>query len=503
MWLYVLQKVLKRIFLYYAKTIKKIKMTDNKDRTQIATNKAEKQVILPVAFVNQMQNLMSSEECDALTHAITDTTCPVSIRINPMKWKKEELEKEDELGEQVPWCETGYYLPQRPSFTSDPLFHAGCYYVQEASSMFVEQIIKRYVSEPSVVLDLCAAPGGKSTLIHSCLPEGSLLVSNEPIRQRANILKENLIKWGYPNMVVTNNYAPDFQYLGAVFDMVVADVPCSGEGMFRKDSVAIDEWSESNVEMCQKRQREIVADIWSCLKPGGIMIYSTCTYNTKEDEENVDWICEELGGHCLPVDTDESWGITGNLLSNASFPCYHFFPHKTRGEGFFVAAILKDEDNECRPSNLKKEKKKSKTNAKATLDLKQYIQHADAYTLTEKDGVYNAFPQSYTSLLDMLQRKLSILHYGIEIGETKGKKFCPSHCLAMSTELLPKAFTRVGIDHATALAYLRRESIVLSPDVARGYVLLTHQGTPLGFANNLGARANNLYPEYWKIRQRD
>ncbi len=452
---------------------------------------------LPTAFIDAMQKQMGSD-AEGLFHAITGSVSPVSIRINPKKWHQEAP------ADRVPWCETGYYLPERPAFTLDPLFHAGCYYVQEASSMFLERIIKTYIKEPSVVLDLCAAPGGKSTLALSCLPPGSLLVSNEPIRSRANILMENMVKWGYPNSVVTCNYAPDFEYLGELFDVVIADVPCSGEGMFRKDSVAIEEWSESNVWMCQKRQREIVSGIWSCLKPGGILIYSTCTYNVHEDEENVEWICEELGGRCLPVDTESAWGIIGNQLGHPAYPCYHFFPHQTRGEGFFACVLMKDSTSESRSSPVpKKDKKKAKSNAKSPLSPGNYLQQAEAYELTENDGVFTAFPKNHSHLLGLLQRRLHLLHHGIVLGEMKGKKICPSHSLAMSTALLPHSFPTVEVDIPTALSYLRRESLTLDTSVPRGYVLLTHQGTPLGFANNLGSRANNLYPEYWKIRQRE
>ncbi|MBR3092649.1 MAG: RsmF rRNA methyltransferase first C-terminal domain-containing protein [Bacteroidaceae bacterium] len=453
---------------------------------------------LPMAFIDAMHQQMEKCEADGLIHAITDSESPVSIRINPMKWQRAMTD------ERVPWCETGFYLPKRPAFTFDPMFHAGCYYVQEASSMFLERILKQYVKEPSVVLDLCAAPGGKSTLALSCLPEGSLLVSNDPVRSRANILMENIIKWGYPNSVVTSNYAPDFQYLGELFDVVVADVPCSGEGMFRKDPTAIDEWSESNVSMCQKRQREIVGAIWSCLKPGGILVYSTCTYNIHEDEENLEWICGELGGRCLPVGTDETWGITGNLLSGTAMPCYHFFPHKAKGEGFFACVVMKDESTGNRPfSRTKKDKKKGKSSPKAGLDLTKFIKNADEYALLESDGVFSAFPKAYSLLLEHLQQGLHILHHGIELGEMKGKKICPSHSLAMSLLLHPDFCPSAELDHATSLAYLRREAIRLDASMAQGYVLITHQGIPLGFVNNLGNRSNNLYPEYWKIRQRE
>ena len=208
--------------------------------------------------------------------------------------------------------------------------------------MFVEQALKQYMGEePVVMLDLCAAPGGKSTHIRSLLPDNSLLIANEVIRNRSQILAENLTKWGPPDVVVTNSDPSDFTPLEDFFDVILTDVPCSGEGMFRKDPVAISEWSPENVEICRQRQRRIIADIWPCLKPGGILIYSTCTYNTKENEENIRWIRDEFGAEVLPLDVAEEWNITGNLLQGESFPVYRFLPHKTQGEGFFLAVLRK------------------------------------------------------------------------------------------------------------------------------------------------------------------
>ena len=250
---------------------------------------------LPEDFRTYTQALMGEKLYQRLEHAILEEEAPTSIRINPFKCK-------DADGEPVPWCpETGRYLSTRPGFTFDPLLHAGLYYVQEASSMFVDMAIRQYVKEPVMMLDLCAAPGGKSTAVRAALPEGSLLFSNEPMRTRSQILAENVQKFGHPDMIVTNNYPRDYKKSKLQFDVILTDVPCSGEGMFRKDEGAIGEWSTQNVNNCWQLQREIVSDIWNCLKPGGILIYSTCTFNAHEDEENVDWICEELGAEVMAL----------------------------------------------------------------------------------------------------------------------------------------------------------------------------------------------------------
>lgn len=230
---------------------------------------------LPISFIESTRALMGDEEYQELSVALEQEP-PASVRLNS---KFPGLAACSSISGRIPWAAEGYYLNQRLTFTFDPLFHAGCYYVQEASSMFVEQVLRRYVTTPVKMLDLCAAPGGKSTHARSVLPEGSLLVANEVIRNRSQILAENLTKWGYADVVVTNNDPSDFSRIGSFFDVILTDVPCSGEGMFRKDPGAIEEWSPENVEICWQRQRRIITDIWPCLKPGGILIYSTCTYN--------------------------------------------------------------------------------------------------------------------------------------------------------------------------------------------------------------------------------
>ena len=281
---------------------------------------------LPEDFVRMMHEQYGADTADSLCHALCDTEPEVSIRLNPRKGKTLSIENLDV--EACPWCPDAYYLHERPAFTFDPLLHAGAYYVQEASSMYVSQLLRHHfpVSGPSAALDLCAAPGGKSTLLASLLPQGSILVSNEPMPKRAQVLAENMQKWTcmaegeYPvRSVVTQNYPTDFVEFTDSFDLLLTDVPCSGEGMFRKDEVAVQDWSLQNVDLCWRRQREILQGIWHVLKPGGLLIYSTCTFNHFEDEDNVRWICENLGGMLLEE--------------------RHFLPGRDRGEGFYCAAI--------------------------------------------------------------------------------------------------------------------------------------------------------------------
>ena len=284
-----------------------------------------------------------------LTAALNEVP-PVSIRLNPKKTVGMVVAE----GSRVPWCNEGYYLEDRPQFTFDPLLHAGCYYVQEASSMFVTHILRSVGNDYKSALDMCAAPGGKSTALRSVLPDDCVLVSNEPMGNRAQILLENITKWGAPNCIVTNNYPRDFRKAKLKFDLILCDVPCSGEGMMRKDPGAIAEWSMQNVEKCWQLQREIVADAWECLNPGGLFIYSTCTYNTKENEENIQWILDNYDAEVLDIPTDPSWQITGSLLPGFNHPVYRFIPGITRGEGLFVCAMRKAGSAEPKPFNAKK-----------------------------------------------------------------------------------------------------------------------------------------------------
>lgn len=466
---------------------------------------------LPEQFIVQAESLLGKDEASRLLQALA-TEQPTSIRLNSKRLSADGCQKVAEVGELIPWTTDGYYLSQRPAFTFDPLLHAGCYYVQEASSMFVEQAMRRYASDaPLLMLDLCAAPGGKSTLLRSLLPEGSLLVANEVIRNRSQVLAENLTKWGDPDVIVTNNDPSDFTALENCFDAILTDVPCSGEGMFRKDPVAVSEWSSENVEICYQRQRRILTDVWPALKAGGLLIYSTCTYNTKENEENVRWICRELGADVLPLDVPEEWKVTGNLLPDEDFPVYRFLPHRTTGEGFFMAVMRKrsSTESDVNPSSQplrknKKEQQKKKPQIVPTKEqlttIRQWVKADDEYVWQQGDGVLSLFPRRYESLLTLFRNTLRIVQAGVQVAELKGKEWQPVHALAMSTLLRQEAFPTEEVSYEQAIAYLRKEAITLPTEAPRGILLLTYRQQPIGFVKNIGNRANNLYPQEWRIR---
>ena len=398
---------------------------------------------LPEDFVRLMHEQYDTSTADALCQALCETDPEVSIRLNPRKGQP--LSLDNVQADPVPWCPDAYYLSERPAFTFDPLLHAGAYYVQEASSMYIAELIRKYLIQDSrfkiqdsssqrqalnsqlstlnfksnvVALDLCAAPGGKSTLLAGLLPEGSVLVSNEPMPKRAQVLAENMQKWTrvaegeYPvRSIVTQNYPADFGAFTDCFDLMVTDVPCSGEGMFRKDEVAVQDWSLQNVDICWHRQREILQDIWHVLKPGGLLIYSTCTFNRYEDENNARWICDTLGAELLEE--------------------RHFLPGRDRGEGFYCAAIRKNST----------------------------IQDSKLSSFNFQLSTLNVMPPAFVVEPDM---------------------------------------PRIELSYNEALQYLRREAVrVPAP---RGMVLLCYKGYVLGPGKCVGNRINNLYPEQWRIR---
>ena len=440
---------------------------------------------LPADFTALMRQQWGEEISSSLCESLSSTEPSVSVRLNRAKLGdgKSDLAFQSSA-ERVPWCPDAYWLSARPAFTFDPLLHAGAYYVQDASSMFLAQVVRQHVSAPSVVLDLCAAPGGKSTLLRGLLPDGSLLVSNEPIAKRAQILAENITKWGHPDTVVTQNYPEDFASLTSFFDFIVADVPCSGEGMFRKEADAVRDWSLDAVRACQQRQRDILRDVWPALKPGGLLCYSTCTFNHLEDEDNVEWICRQLGAEVVPLCVDATWNVLG---------CHHFLPSRLRGEGFFLCLLRKTSASSvATPPAVRRSKSTSEKMPAAVCDWVQ-----GDFVFSASGGVVTAFPAGHVSLLPLL-RRLHLLTEGVRVAELKGHDWQPAHSLAMSLSLRRGAFPEAELTYETALAYLRREAIQV--DAPRGIVLVTYRNLPLGFVKNLGSRANNLYPAEWRIR---
>jgi 16S rRNA C967 or C1407 C5-methylase (RsmB/RsmF family)/NOL1/NOP2/fmu family ribosome biogenesis protein len=415
---------------------------------------------------------------------------PVSLRVNPAKWSKLPLNAES-----VPWCSSGYYLPYRPAYTLDPLFHSGCYYPQEASSMFLEKVFRTAagLGEKLKVLDLCGSPGGKSTHICTLIGPSGLLISNEVIRSRASILAETLTKWGSGNVMVTQNDPIVLGRLTGYFDFILVDAPCSGEGMFR-NKAAVSEWSAENAAHCCVRQKRILMDIWPALKENGILVYSTCTFNPGENEENINWLLSRHKAECLRIDVTEYRGV--HEIDYHGIYGYGFYPDRIRGEGFFIAAVRKTSAESSR--HFRSPRIADFKPGKTDLAL------ASSWTDFLPDRIFKrgeeimAIPAQQADYFYLFQN-LRVVKSGTRIAIRKKDDYIPTHELALSLQLKEKAFPVRQLDLSRALSYLRRDSLNWQVKF-KGWNLVTYMGVNLGFVNNLGSRLNNYFPVEWRIR---
>jgi NOL1/NOP2/sun family putative RNA methylase len=438
------------------------------------------QLEIPPAFESQMRNMLKEDY--ASFHNALLAPPPVSVRLNLRKaapFKSKRI---------VPWCATGRYLDERPSFTLDPHFHGGAYYVQEASSMFIEQALHETVdlSQSLRVLDLCAAPGGKSTHLVSLLSPESLLVSNEVIRSRASILSENIQKWGHSNVVVTNNDPSAFGTLGGFFDVILIDAPCSGEGMFRKDPDSVAQWSPEHVALCAARQKRIVEDVWPSLKNGGVLIYCTCTYNEQENEENLRWLSSnhEVQLEALPKAYE---GIT--KVHTDEIDAYRLYPHRITGEGFFISMIRKGDDATA-IARSKERGVKSRSGPAWLIGEFITVKHGELMI---------AVPAALERDVQWLSQHLNIVLRGTATGTDKHGKFIPDHAAALSVHLDHSQFPVIDLSREQALQYLRKDN--LNAEFSqKGFCLVRFEGNALGWVNVLDTRTNNLYPAGWRIR---
>ncbi len=446
---------------------------------------------LPDAFINDINKSLALNEQQLFFEALGDST-PVSIRMNPFKWKN------DIPDLQVPWCPFGFYLDKRPKFTLDPSFHAGEYYVQEASSMFIYHILNQLpVSKKGLkVLDLCAAPGGKSTLISSWLGGNGLLVANEVIKGRAYTLKYNLSKEGHANVLVSNNDPKDFNNITEFFDIILVDAPCSGEGMFRKDPKSICEWSEENVQNCSSRQKSILTNVISSLKSGGYLIYSTCTYNDIENIENTDWLVSEHHFQSISINVPDAWGVC--IKNGIKSIGYQFYPHKVKGEGFF-AAVFKNpigEDN----SLIKREVRCKNLNLVEKNELyliKDWVRVSNMTFLKDKAGTIHAIDDETENDIRYLENHLRLIYCGVSVGIINKNILIPDHSLALSP-LLSDEFHTVSLNSESALLYLKKSLNQIDSD-KKSWILATYNGNGLGFLKNLGNRINNYLPAEYRI----
>lgn len=437
---------------------------------------------LPKQLLQSLEGLPGFSEKDFIA-AHHEENRITSIRLNPFKT----VELDFPLSSKVKWCESAYYLQERPSFTHDPLFQAGCYYVQEAGSIFLEYALKKTadLSKDIKVLDLCGAPGGKSTLINSLLTPESLLVSNEIIKSRAGILAYNLSKWGTSNSIVTNNDPAKFGTAGSFFDVIIVDAPCSGSGLFRKQPEAIDEWSVDTVNLCSARQKRILADILPALKEDGILIYSTCSYSIEEDEDIVSWLLTDFDLRYIPLDPPEDWGIIETEHG------YRFYPHLTKSEGFFLAVLQKKGENTIRkaPRFRAQEISRAEIGAiSAFLSPEGLHFYKNGMRLHE----LNSRALEYISVFN---KEFYFKKAGVAVGELKGKDLVPDHELALSTK---NKAEKLNLDKNTALKYLKKEPF-LAKEPLPGFSLVSYKEQGLGWAKILPNRVNNYLPNELRI----
>lgn len=451
-------------------------------------------ITLPAAFQHQMQTLLGGEWPDF--ESALQQPPPVCIRVNPLK--KLGMERFPAWAdlEKTPHSNAPIFLPERPVFALDPLWHAGAYYVQEASSIFLGQALTQVVdfSQKRRMLDLCAAPGGKSTLLASLLNPDSLLLSNEVIRSRLGVLRENLERWGAPNVAISSGEAEELAELEGFFDVVVTDAPCSGEGLFRKDPEAIGAWSTDAVALCSARQRRILAGAVQALAPGGILAYSTCTYNRLENEDNVDWLAAEFGLEKVPVALPQGSGI---VTSDGG---YRFYPHRVRGEGFFLALLRKPEGKPARlsaPSAFRSLKPLPKALVPA---VKTWLNPGIEVSLFQLPaGEILAWPSTLNEDFLMLDKFLKIKWFGTAVGELKGKDFVPAHALALNALCSP-ALPGIELDREQALLFLKKETFALPPGTPNGWLLARFAGLNLGWLKALPNRMNNYLPAERRLR---
>jgi len=455
---------------------------------------------LPAALLESLEGVPGFDR-QAFIAVHEESAAPTSIRINPLKFSEDELNTPianspfaTQLN-RVPWAQQGYYLSQRPSFTFDPLFHAGCYYVQEASSMFLEQAFTQLLdlTQPLKVLDLCASPGGKSTHIQSLISQESLLVSNEVIKTRSIVLTDSIIRWGCSNVFVTNNDPKVFQKLPGYFDVMVVDAPCSGSGLFRKDEEAIQEWSLNNVELCSQRQQRILADALPALKEDGLLVYSTCSYSVEEDEEIMDWLVGEMEMENVTVKTDDFEGLVETRSKKAGATGYRFYPDKIKGEGFFVACFRKK--NAADSVKLRPSKPES-ISAKEKKVLTEWVREEGNAFIRFREQII-AMPQAFLNEYAVLQPTLNIQYAGVIVGEVLKEKLVPHHALAQNCILL-SGIPATDLPYEEAVKYLQRQDLAVEPQTP-GWQVVRYQNKNLGWINALKNRINNYYPKEIRI----
>lgn len=451
--------------------------------------------MLPKAFIKSLVGLPGFEEASFI--AVHENAAQItSLRLNEAKPLNNEQHPFLHNTSNIPWCPQGRYLAERPLFVKDPLWHAGAYYVQEASSMMLHFILSKIIPTPKneIVLDLCAAPGGKTSLLLNYFKEG-LVIANETIKSRNAILVENCIKWGSDKVVVTQNDPAHFKQLPGFFDVLLVDAPCSGSGLFRKDPAAIAEWSEEHVQHCSMRQIRIIDDSIACLKEGGYLIYATCSYSKEEDEQMMDHIATIPGMKNLTISMPTDWNIIDTFSEKQNAKGFRAYPNKIKGEGFFITVFQK-QIAACGFSNTTNADQLIALTKQEAAVLNSHITLHSNYFYCTHQKRQLAIPLQFINEIKLLLSHLYIKQLGMFLGEIKGKDLVPSHALALSNwNNLP--FDSINLNLEMALQFLRRTPLVLEGN--KGWHTITYLGIRLGWVKILPNRCNNYYPNDWRI----
>lgn len=448
---------------------------------------------LPIDFIHQMGNILDENELAAFISSVISTSSVTGIRFNPLK-----ASGLNESGTPIPWAQRGFILDNRPNFTLDPSFHAGAYYVQDPSSMFVEWVVNKLLATTlkPLILDLAAAPGGKSTILAEIANEkNGCLLANEVIKSRVPILKQNLAKWGYANVFVSSFEVTVFSTLPPIFDLILLDAPCSGEGLFRKDVKARDEWSLEHVNHCSSRQKRILSPIPALLKEGGFLIYSTCTYNTQENDDQITWLCQTFSLEIVPLEVPPQWGIIST--EKGGFQC---FPHRVKGEGFYLAVLQKMNSKEKNTftEQVKRNVKVPRKRINFPDTLSAFLKKDNQLVgVQDNSGNYYGVPEDLFEEFNLISQYLPFIDPILLLGASKGHNFIPEQELALSA-YINEEVPQWELERNEALLYLKKEvSLSAPPNV--GWGKMSYNGLSLGWYKAMGHRYNNYFPKHWRI----
>ncbi len=445
--------------------------------------------VLPKAFAERMKMQLGAAYEDFL--AALDTPSPTSIRLHHIKGRAD-----FDLNKNVPWCPSGYYLETRPHFHLDPHWHAGAYYVQEASSMLLDYLLAalQLDKRPRTWVDLCAAPGGKTGILARYMQPEDVLVANEVVPQRRAILRENLTKAGITNSFVTGESASAFAQLP--MDVLLVDAPCAGEGMMRKDPEAIRQWTPELVTSCSMMQRQIIHDAISGLRQDGYLIYSTCSYSMEENIFNVRQYADAFGLEPVEISIPAEWGI--QKVQEGKATGYQLYPHKVMGEGLFIAVLKQPHHEE---KSITKNKQNISAFGKVPDGIKAQIEGIEDHVALKQ---HIANPILHAAAETKANEILNVIPRATLISETmeqKGKDFIPGHFLAMTSWRFP-AFGLINLDLDASLGYLERNTGSLPTSGQQGWNLIQYNQSHLGWAKLTQQGWKNYYPMNWRLRDR-